>query len=92
MVQAKSICVSIRFPSVLLVVDLRKLKRYKIEHRLKKTHLISLNGTFIPSHVRFSFFLHYLTLTRPCKENLRFQPDGLVTAQNCSGSGVGECD
>lgn len=45
-IQAKSICVCIRFPTVLLVIDLRKLKCYKVEHRLRKTQLISLSGTF----------------------------------------------
>lgn len=41
MIQAKSICICIRLPAILLVIDLRKLKCYKTEHILSTTHFSS---------------------------------------------------
>jgi hypothetical protein len=57
-IQAKSVCVRIRFPSILPVIDLRKLECYKIEHTLRKTQLISLSRTFVPFQVRNSRSAH----------------------------------
>lgn len=45
-IQTKSICICVGFPTILLVIDLRKLKCYKIKNMLRKTQLLSRSGTF----------------------------------------------
>lgn len=51
-IQAKSICICVRFPTILLVIDLRKLKCYKIKYMLRKTHFLWVEH-FVLSHVKF---------------------------------------
>lgn len=51
-IQAKSIRVCVRFPTILLVIDLRKLKRYEIEHMHRKTlNLFEGNICSLPCEV-----------------------------------------